>query len=163
MSTSITVRRYLDKQDVRYATTVFDGKLEDMFSKGNDKVNPTQIAKAVVLKDFRGMLMAVLPGPNQLNIEALNRQLHRNLRIAESVDYQTIFADCAPGVLPPLGEAYGFETVVDDGLLDQDLIYFVSGNNNELVRISGYDFQLLHSNAWYGNAVLTGFQSEAPV
>ena len=49
MSTSITVRRYLDKQDVRYATTVFDGALEDMFSRGNDKVNPAQIAKAVVL------------------------------------------------------------------------------------------------------------------
>jgi HD-like signal output (HDOD) protein/prolyl-tRNA editing enzyme YbaK/EbsC (Cys-tRNA(Pro) deacylase) len=152
VSTSITVRRYLDKQDVRYATTNFDGALEDMFTKGNDRVNPSQIAKAVVLKDLRGMLMAVLPGPNHLNIEALNRQLHRNLQFAEAEDYQTIFADCAPGILPPLGEAYGFETVVDDGLLDQDLIYFVSGNNNELVRISGYDFQLLHSNAWYGNA-----------
>ena len=152
MSTSITVRRYLDKQDVRYATTVFDGSLDEMFNKGNDKVNPTQIAKAIVLKDLHGMLMAVLPGPNHLNIDALNRQLHRNLRVAENEDFQTIFADCSPGVLPPLGEAYGFETVVDDGLLDQDLIYFVSGNNNELVRISGYDFQLLHSNAWYGNA-----------
>ena len=152
MSTSITIRRYLDKQDVRYATTEFDGELDEMLNNGNDKVNPSQIAKAVVLKDLRGMLMAVLPGPNNLNIEALNRQLHRNLRPAESEDYQTIFADCAPGILPPLGEAYGFETVVDDGLLDQDLIYFVSGNNNELVRISGYDFQLLHSNAWYGNA-----------
>lgn len=152
MSTSITIRRYLDKQDVRYATTAFDGELDEMLNNGNNNVNPTQIAKAVVLKDLRGMLMAVLPGPNHLNIEALNRQLHRNLRPAESDDYQTIFADCAPGILPPLGEAYGFETVVDDGLLDQDLIYFVSGNNNELVRISGYDFQLLHSNAWYGNA-----------
>jgi HD-like signal output (HDOD) protein/prolyl-tRNA editing enzyme YbaK/EbsC (Cys-tRNA(Pro) deacylase) len=152
VSTSITVRRYLDKQDVRYATTEFDGALDEMLNNGNDKVNPSQIAKAVVLKDLRGMLMAVLPGPNHLNVEALNRQLHRNLRPAESEDYQTIFADCAPGILPPLGEAYGFETVVDDGLLDQDLIYFVSGNNNELVRISGYDFQLLHSNAWYGNA-----------
>ncbi|MCI0506381.1 MAG: HDOD domain-containing protein [Gammaproteobacteria bacterium] len=152
MSTSITVRRYLDKQDVRYTTTVFDGALENLLNKGNDRVNPAQIAKAVVLKDLRGMLMAVLPGPNQLNIDALNRQLHRNLKFADTQDYQTIFADCAPGILPPLGEAYGFETVVDDGLLDQDLIYFVSGNNNELVRISGYDFQLLHSNAWYGNA-----------
>ncbi|WP_455208083.1 HDOD domain-containing protein [Kaarinaea lacus] len=152
MSTSITIRRYLDKQDVRYATTNFSGALADMFNNGNDKVNPAQIAKAVVLKDLRGMLMAVLPGPNHLNIEALNRQLHRNLRLADTEDYQTIFADCAPGILPPLGEAYGFETVVDDSLLDQDLIYFVSGNNNELVRISGYDFQLLHSNAWYGNA-----------
>ena len=151
MSTSITVRRYLDKQDVRYTTISFESPLDDMLQRGNDKIKPFQIAKAVVLKDLRGMLMAVLPGPNQLNIEALNRQLHRNLQPAQSEDYQTIFADCAPGILPPLGEAYGFETVVDDGLLDQDLIFFVSGNNNELVRISGYDFQLMHSNAWYGN------------
>ena len=151
MSTSITVRRYLNKQDVRYATTEFAGSMEDMFNNGDEKVNPTQIAKAVMLKDLRGMLMAVLPGPNHLDIDAINRQLHRNLREAGSEDYQSVFADCSPGILPPLGEAYGFETVIDDGLLDQDLIYFVSGNNNELVRISGYDFQLLHSNAWFGN------------
>src|SRR5210317_348917 len=122
-----------------------------MFNNGNEKVNPSQIAKAVVLKDIRGMLMAVLPGPHLLDIDAINRQLHRNLREADTEDYQTVFSDCTPGILPPLGEAYGFETVIDDGLLDQDLVYFVSGNNNELVRISGYDFQLLHSNAWYGN------------
>jgi HD-like signal output (HDOD) protein/prolyl-tRNA editing enzyme YbaK/EbsC (Cys-tRNA(Pro) deacylase) len=151
VSTSITVRRYLNKQDVRYATTEFAGSIDEMFNKGNENINPTQIAKAIVLKDIRGMLMAVLPGPHVLDIEAINRQLHRNLREAGSEDYQSVFSDCSPGVLPPLGEAYGFETVIDDGLLDQDLVYFVSGNNNELVRISGYDFQLLHSNAWFGN------------
>jgi len=137
---------------VRYTTTEFAGAQNEMFSNGNEKINPTQIAKAIVLKDLRGMLMAVLPGPNSLDINAINRQLHRNLREADSNDYQTVFADCTPGILPPLGEAYGFETVIDDGLLDQDLIYFVSGNSNELVRISGYDFQLLHSNAWFGNS-----------
>lgn len=151
MSTSITVRRYLNKQDVRYATTEFAGSVDEMFHKGNENINPAQIAKAVVLKDIRGMLMAVLPGPHILDIEAINRQLHRNLREAGTEDYQSVFSDCSPGVLPPLGEAYGFETVIDDGLLDQDLVYFMSGNNNELVRISGYDFQLLHSNAWFGN------------
>ena len=151
MSTSITVRRFLNKQDVRYATTEFNGSIDEMFKHGNEKINPSQIAKAVVLKDIRGMLMAVLPGPHVLDINAINRQLHRNLREAPAEDYQTVFADCSPGILPPLGEAYGFETVIDDGLLDQDLVYFVSGNENELVRISGYDFQLLHSNAWFGN------------
>lgn len=151
MSTSITVRRYLNKQDVRYATTEFAGSIDEMFHSGNEKIDPSQIAKAVVLKDIRGMLMAVLPGPHVLDIDAINRQLHRDLREAGAEDYQTVFADCSPGILPPLGEAYGFETVIDDGLLDQDLVYFVSGNENELVRISGYDFQLLHSNAWFGN------------
>jgi len=151
LSTSITVRRFLNRQDVRYATTEFTGSIDEMFTKGNENIDPTQIAKAVVLKDIRGMLMAVLPGPHLLDVDAINRQLHRNLREASAEDYQSVFSDCSPGILPPLGEAYGFETVIDDGLLDQDLVYFVSGNNNELVRISGYDFQLLHSNAWFGN------------
>ena len=62
MSTSITVRRFLNKQDVRYATTEFSGSVDEMFKHGNEKINPSQIAKAVVLKDIRGMLMAVLPG-----------------------------------------------------------------------------------------------------
>lgn len=133
-----------------------------MLSNGNDTVNPAQIAKAIILKDQRGMLMAVLPGPNTLNVEALNRQLHRNLQPASHDDVQNIFTDCEPGALPPLGEAYGLEAVVDDGLLDQDLIYFVSGNSRELIRISGYDFQLLQSNAWFGNIFSHASQHEEP-
>lgn len=151
MSTSITVKRYLDKQDIRYATVSCCGNGEDIFRFGTNTIPPPQIAKAVILKDLRGMLMAVLPGPNDLSVDILNRQLHRNLRLAVPEDYRSIFNDCVPQLLPPLGEAYGFETIIDDSLLDQDCIYFVSGNNNEFIRISGYDFQLLHSNAWYGN------------
>ena len=151
MSTSITIRRYLDKQDVRYATLAYPGEQDEIFRSGTQSIAPGNIAKAVLLKDLRGMLMAIIPGPHVLNLDALNRQLHRNLQPAYPEDYQSIFADCAEGVIPPLGEAYGFETIIDDGLLDKDVIYFVSGNHNELIRISGFDFQLLHSNAWYGN------------
>jgi HD-like signal output (HDOD) protein/prolyl-tRNA editing enzyme YbaK/EbsC (Cys-tRNA(Pro) deacylase) len=118
---------------------------------GSDDIAASNIAKALILKDLRGMVMAVIPGPHNLDLDALNRQLHRNLRLAEPQDYHGIFSDCSPDMLPPLGEAYGFETIIDDSLLDKDLVYFVSGNNNELIRISGHDFQLLHSNAWYGN------------
>jgi len=150
MSTSITIRRYLDRQDVRYATIPCDD-VATVILRGNEDINAANVAKAVILKDLRGMVMAVIPGPHHLDLEALNRQLHRHLRLAEAQDYHAIFADCSPDMLPPLGEAYGFETIIDDGLLDRDLVYFVSGNPNELIRISGHDFQLLHSNAWYGN------------
>lgn len=162
MSTSITVRRYLDKQDVRYATIACNPKTEPLLLFGTDDISPHNIAKAVILKDLRGMVMAVIPGPNNLDVEALNRQLHRNLRPAEPEDYHGVFADCEEGVLPPLGEAYGFETIIDDGLLDKDLVYFVSGNHSELIRISGHDFQLLHSNAWYGNTFSHIVEEEKP-
>ncbi|NOX93038.1 MAG: HDOD domain-containing protein [Gammaproteobacteria bacterium] len=151
MSTSITVRRYLDKQDVQYSVIHCPVDAQGRWQGDIGDISPFRVARAMILKDISGMMMAVLPITHRLKLDALNRQLHRKLVPAEERDYRGVFADCSPGILPALGEAYNFETVIDDSLLDQDFVYVASGNAGELVRITGQDFQLLHSNAWYGN------------
>jgi HD-like signal output (HDOD) protein/prolyl-tRNA editing enzyme YbaK/EbsC (Cys-tRNA(Pro) deacylase) len=151
MSTSITVRRFLDNQDVEYAIVPVAAGEHGMLVSQGAKIPLSCIARAVILKDIRGMVMAVLPSTHRLNLDALNHQLHRRLQPAEPVEYRGVFADCVIKLLPALGEAYGFETIIDDSLLDHDFVYLFSGNAGELVRITGADFQLLHSNAWYGN------------
>lgn len=154
MSTSITVRRYLDTQDVPYSVVSYPAGAGIRDSKNEietDGISGAAVARAVILKDVSGLVMAVIPVTHRLNLDALNRQLHRRLKPADENEYRSIFSDCAPGVLPALGEAYGFETVIDDSLLDQDFVYVASGNNGELIRMTGQDFQILHSNAWYGN------------
>jgi len=152
MSTSITVRRYLDTQDVPYSVVSYPASSEDRGDEYEARAIPgNAVARAIILKDVSGLVMAVIPVTHQLNLDALNRQLHRRLKPAEESDFRSIFSDCTPGVLPALGEAYGFETVIDDSLLDQDFVYVASGNNGELIRITGQDFQTLHSHAWYGN------------
>jgi HD-like signal output (HDOD) protein/prolyl-tRNA editing enzyme YbaK/EbsC (Cys-tRNA(Pro) deacylase) len=151
MSTSITVRRYLDAQDVRYSIVKCPVDAQGCWQGDIGNISPTCVARAMILKDISGLVMAVLPITHSLKLDALNRQLHRKLRPADEIDFRGVFADCSPGILPALGEAYSFETVIDDSLLDQDFVYVASGNAGELVRITGQDFQLLHSNAWYGN------------
>ena len=151
MSTSITVRRYLDKQDVQYSIVHCPVDKQGRWQGDIGDISPFRVARAMILKDISGMVMAVLPITHRLKLDALNRQLHRKLKPADARDFHGVFADCSPGILPALGEAYNFETVIDDSLLDQDFVYVASGNAGELVRITGEDFQLLHSNAWYGN------------
>ncbi|HHI93094.1 MAG TPA: HDOD domain-containing protein [Gammaproteobacteria bacterium] len=151
MSTSITVRRYLDKQDVQYSIIHCPVDAQGRWQGDTGGISPFRVARAMILKDISGMIMAILPITHRLKLDALNRQLHRKLVPAEERDYRGVFAGCSPGILPALGEAYNFETVIDDSLLDQDFVYVASGNAGELVRITGQDFQLLHSNAWYGN------------
>jgi HD-like signal output (HDOD) protein/prolyl-tRNA editing enzyme YbaK/EbsC (Cys-tRNA(Pro) deacylase) len=151
MSTSITVRRYLDKQDVQYSIISCPVDEQGRWQGDIGDISPFRVARAMILKDISGLVMAVLPITHRLKLDALNRQLHRKLKPADESDYRGVFADCSPGILPALGEAYNFETVIDDSLLDQDFVYVASGNAGELVRITGEDFQLLHSNAWYGN------------
>ena len=151
MSTSITVRRYLDTQDVPYSVVAYPVAEHHEKNFETSGISGASVARAIILKDISGLVMAVIPITHRLNLDALNRQLHRRLKPAEEEDYRSVFSDCAPGVLPALGEAYGFETVIDDSLLDQDFVYVASGNNGELIRMAGQDFQLLHSHAWYGN------------
>ena len=151
MSTSITVRRYLEAQDVRYSIIKCPADEQGNWQGGIGDISPSCVARAVILKDINGLMMAVLPVTHHLKMDALNRQLHRKLRLADEIDYHSVFADCTKGILPALGEAYSFETVIDDSLLDQEYVYIASGNVGELVQITGEDFQFLHSNAWYGN------------
>jgi HD-like signal output (HDOD) protein/prolyl-tRNA editing enzyme YbaK/EbsC (Cys-tRNA(Pro) deacylase) len=151
MSTSITVRRYLDKQDVQYSLVKCPVDAQGRWRGKLGDISPSSVARAMILKDVNGLVMAILPVTHRLNLAALNHQLHRQLQPASEIDYRGVFADCSPGILPALGEAYGFETVVDDSLLNLDFVHVASGNEGELIRISGQDFQLLHSNAWYGH------------
>ena len=132
MSTSITVRRYLDKQDVPYSVITCPVDKQGRWQGDIGDISPFRVARAMILKDINGMVMAVLPITHRLKLDALNRQLHRKLKPAEESDFRGVFADCSPGILPALGEAYNFETVIDDSLLDQDFVYVASGNAGEL-------------------------------
>jgi len=146
-----TVRRFLYSQDIRYARIMFSEDIQTLFHQGSDQIKPDQIARAHILKDYRGLLMAIIPASNRLDIPSLNQVLRRNLHSADNCDYVGVFNDCAPNAIPPLGEAYNIETIIDDKLLGQEYVYFTSGEAHELIRISASDFQFLHSNAWYGN------------
>lgn len=145
-----TVQSYLDAQDVQYTLVSHPVDIQGRWQSG-DGIPSVCVARAMILKDISGLVMAILPITHSLNLDTLNRQLHRELMPAVEADYHGVFADCSPGILPALGEAYGFETVIDDSLLDRDAIYVASGKIGELIRMAGQDFQLLHSNAWYGN------------
>jgi len=146
-----TVRRFLYSQDIRYSRIMFSEDINTLFNYGCDNIKPQQIARAHLLKDFRGLLMAIIPAPSQLDICALNSLLHRNLQFADERDFSAIFANCAADAIPPLGEAYNIETIIDDRLMEHEYVYFSSGQAHELIRMSANDFQMLHSNAWYSN------------
>ena len=55
-----------------------------------------------------------------------------------------LFADCEAGAIPALGTAYGIETMLDESLDDEPVLYFEAGDHEHLVRLdSGAFFRLL--------------------
>lgn len=112
-------------------------------------ITPLKLAKAVLLKDSGGYLLAVLPAAHTLDLETLRQQLHRPLALAAEPDLDDLFCDCTVGSVPPLGPWYCIPTVVDSSLREQSDIYFEAGDHRLLVHVSEKGFERLVGSADY--------------
>lgn len=112
---------------------------------------PARVAKAVVLADRQGgYVMAVLPSDRHVDLQEIGRRLGRNVALASELRLTPVFHDCASGAVPPLGPAYGMETVVDDSLVGLEDIYFECGDHCGLIRVNGDEFLALLREARHG-------------
>ncbi len=105
------------------------------------------LAKAVVLKDQAGYVLAVLPCTRHVVLSKLGRALHRQpLELAAESELASIFPDCEPGALPPLGRLYGLPTIMDDTLDNVREVYFEAGDHQHLVHMAQHEFYRLTSD-----------------
>ena len=100
-----------------------------------------RLAKAVVVEDNEGYLLAVVPSTHHLALSELGEALHRRpLRLARESELPPLFADCEPGALPALGAAYGMPTVIEEELDAQPEIYFEAGDHEHMVHMTHAEF-----------------------
>jgi Ala-tRNA(Pro) deacylase len=113
-------------------------------------VTGERVAKAVVLHDDQGYVVAVVPSTHRLELDSLQRFLDRRMNLATEGEIVKLFDDCELGAVPPVGAAYGLDVVVDESLTGQPDIYFEGGDHRSLVHVSGADFAALMSEARRG-------------
>jgi Ala-tRNA(Pro) deacylase len=104
-----------------------------------------RVAKSVVLEDGDKYLMAVVPATDHVDLGALHRHLGRKIGLATEEEVAKVFADCEPGAVPPFGQVYGIETILDEAFVDAEEVYFEGGDHRALVHVNGSDFlKLMH-------------------
>jgi Ala-tRNA(Pro) deacylase len=114
-------------------------------------ITPERLAKAVLLKDAHGYLLTVMPATHVLDLDALRKELHRQLTLAEDEDLDDLFCDCVVGAVPPIGPWYRVPTVVEASLKEQPDIYFEAGDQRSLVHVTETSFEKLLHGAEYLN------------
>ena len=112
-------------------------------------IDGAKLAKAILLKDPHGYVLAVVPATRHLDLELLGGKLHRRLGLASEEDLDDWFCDCDVGSVPPIGPWYRLPTVVDRELRTQADIYFEAGDHRALVHVSETSFELLMTGAEY--------------
>ena len=150
MAISMTLQEYLETQGVNFDLEHHRHTFNSASTAEAAHVPGDDLAKGVLVDDGSGYLLAVIPATHRLNLEMLRRTLHRPVELATEGELEDLFPDCETGAVPPLGSAFGLETVVDQKLMERPDIWFEAGDHEDLVHISGASFRTLMGGATRG-------------
>jgi Ala-tRNA(Pro) deacylase len=150
MTVSPTLQKFLDStvpyDVISHAPTMSSTRTAEACHVPGDA-----LAKAVVLRRDGGYMMAILPASHHLNMSALKIQLGHRVDLATEEEVATLFDDCERGAVPPVGECYGMDVIVDDSIDTRREIYMEGGDHATLIRLNGEQFVRLTEKAWHGH------------
>ena len=79
------------------------------------------------------------------------QKLGHTVDLASEDEIERLFEDCDRGAIPPLGECYGLDVIVDNSIDARQPIYLEGGDHATLIRMEGEQFARLTANAWRGH------------
>jgi len=101
-----------------------------------------ELAKTVMVKIDGKMTMTVLPAYCKINFELLQEAAGaNNVELSSEQEFKDMFPGCEIGAMPPFGNLYGMEVLVDKSLCEDEEIAFNAGSHTELIRLSYKDFE----------------------
>lgn len=145
-----TILQFLNDREARFEQIRHPPTRTLAQTAGVCGVPSARIARALVLSDADGPLLAVLPSDHLLDFRSLCSWLHRELEPLPAEHLTGLFDDCEALCCPPLGGAYGLDTVVDEAVFAADVVYVEPGSHSILLKFSTAEFQRLLANAHRG-------------
>ena len=150
MAIAPAVEAFLEEHSIEYDVVRHPRTLSSARTAEFAHVPGKQLAKSVLLEDEQGYLIAVVPATHKVDLGKLHHQLNRRVGLAIEREAAELFHDCDRGAIPPLGDAYNIETIVDESLLQQEDVYFEAGDHEALVHVTGQTFVAMMSGTAHG-------------
>ena len=150
MSIAPTLQTYLANKHIVYDLIAHAATDSSARTVDECQIPANRLAKGVVLRTAEGYVLVVLPASCRLRRGDLRGALGRDCTLASEHELDQLFPDCAHGAVPPLGESYGLDVLVDDQLAGQPDVYLESGDHATLVHMSQAQFAKLMTNARQG-------------
>lgn len=151
MAIALTLAEYLHDNQINYEVIPHSYTRSSLGSAMVANIPPERLAKAVLLKDEYGYVVAVVPADRHVKLGQLSRNLHRRLGLATENEITKVFKDCERGAIPPTGEAYRLNVVIDKHLDNCEDIYFEAGDHTDLVHLKGEEFRKLMRRATHAS------------
>lgn len=147
MAVASTLKEYLDSRNVDYEIIGHKHTDSTLQTAESAHVPGDALAKPVLLGDDHSYLLAVIPATHRLALARLIQVTARSWELVPESEMRLTFSDCECGAIPPIGEPYGIDTILDLHLAQSDEVYFESGDHEHLIHMRGEDFRQLLGEA----------------
>ncbi len=136
------LKDFLDSKNIKYMTINHSKAYTANEIAATAHIPGKELAKTVMVKVDGKMTMTVLPASYKVNFELLQEATGAsNVELSSEQEFKDMFPGCEIGAMPPFGNLYGMEVLVDKSLCEDEEIAFNAGSHTELIRLSYKDFE----------------------
>jgi Ala-tRNA(Pro) deacylase len=146
MAIAPTLQKYLD-QNVTYRVIPHEPTMSSMRTAEICHISGDCLAKGIVLRHDGGYVLAVLPATHHIRLPELRAQLGQDVELASEGEIAGLFKDCANGAVPPVGDCYALDVIVDDSIEAQPEVYMEGGDHATLISMDHAQFAQLTAEA----------------
>ncbi|MGW8268823.1 MAG: aminoacyl-tRNA deacylase [Longimicrobiales bacterium] len=138
------LQEYLDSQRVKYVSVKHSPAFTAQEIAASAHIPGEDVAKTVVVKLDEEMALVVLPATKMVRMNHLKAEMGvQKAELASEQEFKGRFPDCEVGAMPPFGNLYEMDTLVDEALAKDHQIAFNAGTHTELIRMAYSDFERL--------------------
>ncbi|WP_347332556.1 HDOD domain-containing protein [Marinimicrobium locisalis] len=142
-----SVESLLNSQNIHYDLALAPVDANNQLPWHDQHLRNVDAAKAVLLEDEKGRILSVISADTLLDLNAVNRQLNRELR-ATNQDAVRQFCDThSLQSVPAVPKLEGLPTLVDKQLLQKESLLLDSGDDAQLLHLNREDFQQVLEDA----------------
>ena len=149
MAIAPILQKHLDR-NVTYEVITHDPTMSSTRTAEACHVSGDRLAKAIVLRHDGRYMLAVLPATHHVRLSDLKTQIGDDVDLADETEIRQLFPDCVLGAVPPVGEAYELDVIVDDSIQEQPDVYLEGGDHATLVHMDQAQFARLMAEARHG-------------
>lgn len=138
------LKKYLEENDVRFETIKHSQAFTAQELAARVHVPGRDVAKTVMVWLDGRMAMVVLQAPDHVSMNRLKDfSGAKVVELATEEEFADAFPGCEVGAMPPFGNLWEMNVLVDQHLREDEQIVFNAGSHTELVKLSYTDFERL--------------------
>ena len=138
------LKEFLDTNNIKYISSFHSNAYTAQEAASSAHIPGRKIAKTVMVKIDGKMAMAVLSASDKVDFALLKEAAGaRKAELAGENEFTDLFPGCHIGAIPPFGNLYDMQVIVDEKLTEQTEIVFNAGSYTELITLHYEDFNML--------------------